>query len=328
MIKIALFFSSIAAVCLAKHYPIQFSIPESKVVDAPCQKDRDFAFITPKDPSTYVYFSEENYYQDYKRSYFAVTCKKGGWDCMRHYEILANGCIPYFLDLENCPENTMYFLPKNLIQEAMNLPGISYETKSIDHTLFDQAQYDQILQKLLDHTRSYLTTKAMAEYLLKTAHYTGKKPILFLLRDIAPDYLCCLSLIGLKQILGANVVDFPKIPYIYKDYSENILELYGKGMSYTKIIDPDSTDRTCIKERIRNREFELIIYGSLHRGLLFHPEVQQNYRDEEIIYLCGEDRHQCKAIFPSAQLFLREFDCLKAQGKSIIILPERARDGD
>ncbi|HAB99919.1 MAG TPA: hypothetical protein DCE71_08875 [Parachlamydiales bacterium] len=313
----------LASSCAAYHYPIQFSIPESKIVGRAPIKDRDFAFITPKDRSTYIYKSEEAYYQDYQRSYFAVTCKKGGWDCMRHYEILANGCIPYFIDLDQCPSNTMFFLPKDLIREAMHLPGVGYASMSIDHMRFDHKKYDEILNKLLDYTRSYLTARAMAEYILKTMGYTGEKPILFLSGEINPDYLRCLSLIGLKQILGEKVVDVPKIPYLYQDYPGDVSVLYGRGMSYSKILDADRTDRSLIEQRIKQKEFGLIIYGSLHRGLPFFKLVQKNYSSDSIVYLCGEDDHQCILMPPCSHVFLREQSCLRSFGKPIIVLPKR-----
>ena len=75
---------------------IQFSLPDSKFNLYNTQKEKNLAFITPTDKSTYVYTTEEDYYKDYASSYFAVTTKKGGWDCMRHYEILGNNCIPFF----------------------------------------------------------------------------------------------------------------------------------------------------------------------------------------------------------------------------------------
>ena len=37
---------------------------------------------------------------------------------MRHYEILACGCIPIFENLENCPEKTMFNFPKEIIKET------------------------------------------------------------------------------------------------------------------------------------------------------------------------------------------------------------------
>jgi hypothetical protein len=81
-------------------------------------KTKDFSFITPLNRNTYIYNSEKDYYADYSQARFGVTLKKAGWDCMRHYEILANGCIPFFIDIEKCPINTMKLCPKDLFIEA------------------------------------------------------------------------------------------------------------------------------------------------------------------------------------------------------------------
>ena len=56
----------------------------------------------------------------YKKSIFALTYKKSGWDCLRHYEILMNGCIPLFLDIKNCPINTISNLPKDQLIYYLN----------------------------------------------------------------------------------------------------------------------------------------------------------------------------------------------------------------
>ena len=285
-------------------FPMQFSIPESKIVREIPPKDKDFAFIIPGNLSTYVYKRESDYYKDYQRSYFAITCRKAGWDALRHYEILANGCIPYFVDIDHCPPNTMRFLPKELIKEAMNLEGVSY--LHIDHTKFNRAKYYEILEKLLEHTRNYLTTRSMASYLLRTMNYAGNGKILYLSYDISPDYQRCLTLIGLKEIFPESVVDFPKIEHIYKNYTGDVPSLYGKGMSYSKIVDDFPVDRKNIEQRIKNKEFDLIIYGSVHRGLLFHDLVLKTYAAAKIIHMCGEDFHHCQYLH-LPNLFLREF---------------------
>lgn len=289
----------------AQPFPIQFSIPEIKVVQNIPEKDKDFAYIIPGDTSTYIYQLESDYYKDYQRSYFAITTKKKGWDCLRHCEILANGCIPYFPDLENCDENTLYFLPRELIKEAMNLEGVSYML--IDHAKFDRAKYDEILRKLLEHTRKYLTAKQMANYLLKTVKYSGQGKVLFLSRDPSPDYLRCITLIGLKEVLGNRVVDVPKIEHIYKSYTGNIQNLYGRGMTYTKIIEDLPIDRRDIGQRIENKEFDLIIYGAVHRGMPYYDLALQCYEPEKIVYLCGEDLHICQYTHLQ-NFFLREFE--------------------
>ena len=291
----------------AEVYPMQFSIAEEKIVKEIPHKDLDFAPLIPGKLSTYIYTKESDYRRDYQRSYFAVTCKKGGWDCMRHYEILANGCIPYFVNLDECDCNTMYFLPKSLIKEAMNLPGVSY--MSIDHEKFDKVRYFEILNQLLEHTRQYLTTKNMAAYLLGKINYSGRGKILFLSNSVAPDYMRCSTLAGLKELLGDRIVDVPKIEHIYKNYSGKVEQLDGKGFSYTKTIEDIPVDRSNIEQRIRNGEFDLIIYGSVHRGLRFHGLVVRSYSPDKIIYLCGEDAHRCTYTH-SRHLFLREFEAL------------------
>jgi hypothetical protein len=121
-----------------------------------------------------------------------------------------------------------------------------------------------------------------------------------------PDYLRCLTLIGLKEVLGADVVDVPKIEHIYKNYTGDPLSLYGKGISYTIIVDDEPVDRDNIEQRIANKEFAFVVYGSLHRGNPFHDIVQANYPPDRIIYLDGEDRDLAGSQY-RPNLFLREF---------------------
>lgn len=300
-----LFFLSLFALH-AEIHPIQFGIPEGKIVTEIPQKTQDFASLIPGQLDTYIYETEKTYYQGYQEAYFAVTTKKGGWDCLRHYEILANGCIPYFVDIEECDPNTLPFLPKKLLLEAMHLEGVSYS--QIDHMKFNQQRYYEILNELLTITRNSLTTKSMAQYLLQTAHYSGGK-ILYLSQDPSPDYLRCLTLIGLKEALGIQVIDVPKIEHIYDSCNE-ISHLYGKGMTYTRIVPDEWVDREHIAERIQAKEFALIIYGSVHRGLPFLELVTACYASEQIVYLCGEDIHTCEftTYIQNSPLFLREYE--------------------
>lgn len=301
---LTMFFLSSIHTCYAKIFPIQFSIPEFKMIDHIPTKDRDFASIIPGQLHTYIYHSESEYYKGYQRSYFAITCKKAGWDCMRHYEILANGCIPYFVDLDHCNPNTMAMLPRKLIKEAMNLPGVSY--MKIDHSRFDRKRYYEILNELLEYTRKNLTTRAMASYLLKTVNYTGSGKILYLSNDPYPDYMRCLTLAGLKEMFGDRIIDVPKVQHIYRSYQGDVTRFHGKGFSYTRIVDDLPVNRDNIEERIKNKEFDIIIYGSVHRGLRYIDLATQTYSPEKIIYICGEDAHQCEYTNVS-NLFLREY---------------------
>ena len=198
----------------------------------------------------------------------------------------------------------MYFLPKDLIKEAMSLDGVYY--LKIDHSKFDEKKYYSILNRLLEHTRKYLTTRNIARYFLETINYTGAGKILLLSGITGPDYMRTLLLIGLKELLGDRVVDYPKADYIYDSYSGNVRELYGKGFSYTRIIEDQLVDRSNITQRIKDKEFDIVIYGLVHHNLPFYELVTKVYESKEIVYICGEDSHRCNFTYLS-NLFLREW---------------------
>lgn len=155
--------------------PISFSIPKEKIVDTIKEKTQYFGKAIPWHP--YSFNNEHEYYEDYQKSWFGYTCKKGGWDSMRHYEILANGCVPFFTDLNECPKTTLTpFFPKEMLLEVLSMKGINtsrnflgkrFERGTIDFDKFDVEKYKTLNIMLLDYTRSRLTTENMAKYLLE-----------------------------------------------------------------------------------------------------------------------------------------------------------------
>jgi hypothetical protein len=136
--------------------PISFCIPESQLTNDNISKEKIFGHIIPGNSSTYIFDNEQLYYHDYKISYYGITCKKAGWDCMRHYEILANKCIPYFTDIDYCPDRTMINFPKNIIKETNQ-----YASKNLVHP-----NYDEINELLFDYTKNNLTTKQIVKTIL------------------------------------------------------------------------------------------------------------------------------------------------------------------
>jgi hypothetical protein len=102
-------------------YPITFSIPECKIINELPKKTQILSKLIPGKLETYIYDNEKDYYDQYKKSYFAITTKKAGWDCLRHYEIISNGCIPYFIYFDKCPKNTLFLFPKELILKGNEL---------------------------------------------------------------------------------------------------------------------------------------------------------------------------------------------------------------
>ena len=94
--------------------PFAFSFPEEKIVAEPRPPAAKAKLLNAHvvDPEVaaraggetrYLFDTEEAYYADLRASRYGITTKKGGWDCMRHYEIAANGAVPAFRDLHRKP---------------------------------------------------------------------------------------------------------------------------------------------------------------------------------------------------------------------------------
>ena len=67
-------------------------------------------------------------------------------------------------------------------------------------------------------------------------------------------------------------------------------------MSYSNLLSEDLHDfesDSTIQEDIHNKKYDLIIYGSYHRGMPYYDQVISIYPAEKIILLCGEDEHRC-----------------------------------
>ncbi|MEM9531026.1 MAG: hypothetical protein AAGA23_08905 [Pseudomonadota bacterium] len=91
--------------------PVSFSIPARKIRLTPPEKTQTFArhvqceeaYQLPEVQARcgrgYLFDREADYYDDLGRSRYGITMKKGGWDCMRHYEIAANYAVPAFYRL-------------------------------------------------------------------------------------------------------------------------------------------------------------------------------------------------------------------------------------
>jgi len=293
-------------------YPITFSIPEEKIVACVPSKIKMLSSLIPGDRETYIYQNEETYYNEYRQSMFATTTKKSGWDCMRHYEIIACGAIPYFPDIENCPPNTMALLPKDLFLEG-NLLYEKIGKKSVSDLTNEELNESYVLiNKLLNYTRTHLTTCKMAQYILEKTNHKNISTILYLSGCTNPDYLRCVTLHGLKECFGNKCHDWPIIPHIYKTNSINYSQLYGKGFTYTNLLEPelhdDNLDNT-VEEDIKNKKYDIVIYGYYHRGIPYYELVSAIYKPNEIIFMCGQDIHDCdndKWLEKGHHVFVRE----------------------
>lgn len=288
-------------------FPICYTIPECKITENVSEKTKIVSSIYPGKKETYIYETEEDYYNQYKESLFAITFRKGGWDCMRHYEILACGTIPYFPEIENCPKNTMFLFPKDLVLEG-NFLYMKYKDRDINcFSLEEKEECKNHCEKIIQHTKNYLSTRCIANYIIKILdtkrNIKNITTILFLSCHEWTEYLRCTILHGLKLLFGSKCHDFPKVQHLYKN--ENIdykTYCYGKGYSHSNLLEQTyhnpKLDDTIVED-IKNMKYDIIIWGDCHRNFLrccpnpelkFYDIAANFYPSERLIFINGWDR--------------------------------------
>lgn len=151
-------------------YPISFGFPKEKIPKQPCDKVKIISDIIPNSNQNYKFTVEADYYKEYQQSMFAWTWKKAGWDCMRHYEILFNRCLPLFFELDKLPTQTMVKFPRQQLEKYQNkffrkIDGIySDSMKPLEN--IDKNEYNDTLDCVFDYCLNNLTTKHCAENIL------------------------------------------------------------------------------------------------------------------------------------------------------------------
>ena len=154
-------------------FPASFSLPAEKILpldilikNQPLAShcvDREVACACGLRTS-YAFASEDAYYDDLAASRFAVTTKRGGWDCLRHYEIAAAGAVPCVRQLETKPTTSA---PHGL-QAGLNC--LSYQSWPDLQTQIVALEANPIgYQQLLAASREWVhhhTTTASAQRLL------------------------------------------------------------------------------------------------------------------------------------------------------------------
>lgn len=156
-----------------KALPISFKFPSCHpVLNAPFpKKSKLLANCDPRFRGSYiqsvtngninyVYTTEESYYQQYQESLFAFTTKKSGWDCMRHYEILACNCLPVFSEFDKMPSMTMTEWDRDLQSKVNELWLMMSQTSA----RIDIEQYMPTWNHLMNEFRNIFNTKMKTEH--------------------------------------------------------------------------------------------------------------------------------------------------------------------
>lgn len=276
-----------------KQFPISLSIPEYKITSEINDKTNLLSSFLPNEPSTHIYETEEDFYEQYRKSMFAYTNKKEGWDCLHHYEIIANCCIPFFIGLNECPTYTLTNFPKKLLYKARQ---VYRELHNVPLNEFEKYEKDYcylLINDFLTYMKEHLTTTSIAKHILEKTEYYNIKTILFLPNNENPSPLCSLTLHGLKTLLGKKCHDYPKLEYAYS--SDNDYSHYpNKGFTYTKIISQfmyDKSKNNTIMEDIENHKYDIIIYGNCRKTMNddLYDVIKKYYLSEEIIFIISDE---------------------------------------
>jgi hypothetical protein len=305
-------------------YPISYSVPEELIVPYVPLKTCHTA------THEYQFTDSQSYLQNYRTSIFGDTRLKCGWDCFRHYEILSQGTIPYFHNLEKCPPLTLHNFPKQKSIELRDLYGpMTFDEiiKTSSSHLYNN------LNDLLNLTKSTLTTKESAQYILSKTTTPTTKRILFLDNvETKGEYLTDMLAHGFYRLTEGEVDIYPDHAWRYTTYPESETQLlYGKGFNYTRLLENQRVHTyEEIFEKIKQRYYDQIIICiqcSSNIPVPFVVNTENNiynyYIHSEVSLICGNDcdsywspelnwyirdRHDCplKKISDHNNVFIRE----------------------
>ena len=136
-----------------------FSIPDEKILTNPPVKSKEFAkhvvdpevaAALPESSIRYAFTDEREYYEDLQNSRYAITTKRAGWDCLRHYEIAANGCVPCFRNLQDKPKTCA---PHGLVDGVNCVDYNGYEDLMLKLGKINESLYQTIVSNALAWAR-------------------------------------------------------------------------------------------------------------------------------------------------------------------------------
>jgi hypothetical protein len=158
--------------------PISFSIPDEKILVGPgIPKRKDFpkhivdpevCAAVPGSVSSYAFGNEADYYKDLQESRFGITTKRGGWDCLRHYEIAANGAVPCFRNMKKKPDSCA---PHGL-KDGINC--LTYENREDLRNRIESLRpedYERLRRAALEWAKQFSCTRVAADAL---QHFSEK----------------------------------------------------------------------------------------------------------------------------------------------------------
>ena len=265
--------------CAQRHdvWPLSFSYPG---VPLPLL-DHPELLISPIIPGLPLTFDKpEAYLATYQNAYLGVTNRKAGWDCFRHLEIMASGAIPLMPDAESIPSYSMVHYPKRALLEVSR----NVRTHGSPPDLGTRLAFRH-------HFETYLSSEAMAKYLLRASGLEMSQRVLFVDERLPQhaDYLSVMTLIGLKQLLGTNCVTAFPVDYVYEDSSFPVSTLYGRGFGYTRVLPVSARSREESQGGWESAQFDAVVVGSVCRNSPLAADLLKRFPANRTVWIHGED---------------------------------------
>lgn len=282
-------------------------------------RSRLISKIWPGDP--YGFEDEQEFLDQYRASHYAFSPKKGGWDTMRHLEIMGSGCIPIIPKVNSISEMALFGYPKRFLEgiwdfvQADSLPTPTYD----DHKWVQQ------------WSTQYLSSEAQARFILTESGFdqNGFESVFYLdfsLMD-SPDYVSMGNLVGLYRVLRQNQLRTLQLPrHLIESNKEYYKSLYGKGFGYSSELsgrglqEADVTSLQILVEKaikiISTETFGLLVVGGIEY-MDSNPELRFEFLSlltslsprSAVVY--GGDfklsAHEQERLSKISLLFIREF---------------------
>lgn len=286
-------------------HSLGYAYPDELFLNFIPDKSQVWAEIIPGFRETYRFNNEEDYYKSYQDAKFAFTWKKGGWDCLRHYEIIANACLPVFRDIDKCPNGTLDHLPKEIFQ-TINEKLLPWKGTESQELLYSETQ-----KKLIEKAKKNASCSGLASRFLTITKLKKSAKVLFLICDERPNYSREFTFIGLNRALkkgGGICLSYPRLDALYEDFPQSKAQsLYGMGFGYTrKLVSSPDEDRNAwnddrIIQSINESYWDFILFGKVGLDetksggiphLPFWDFISTQYDASKIGFIYGGDHIQ------------------------------------
>lgn len=153
---------------ITKELPLKSKLFPSHIVDQEVKEN------VQDSGAGYVFSKEGDYYDDLKASKFGITMKRGGWDCLRHYEIAANAAVMCFKNFDLKPTSCA---PHGLIPNVNCIQYKNYDDLKKQIEAISDDQYTALQAATLAWVKEYSCENSALNLLTRARHLIQSKKV-------------------------------------------------------------------------------------------------------------------------------------------------------